>query len=175
MPRPGASPVVRRELEEWFAADARRRLHRRRPGRPAGARPGRVRLLAPTCACPAPPGARSRSATSPTRRTSASSSTCCRPGWAKVSRAAPPVIHSHAYGPCDQVRRWFDEFRALHEVYGWTAPANPRTIAGTARRRAAAPRELAYHLGREVTAAVATRADRLPPALRRGLSLERRP
>lgn len=96
-------------------------------------------------------------------------------GWTKVFTHQAAVVHSHAYSPAQQLKRWFDEFRALHDVYGWTAPASPRTIVGTARRRAHGPSELAYHLGRETTAALATRAERLPPAVRKRLSLEGRP
>lgn len=99
-----------------------------------------------------------------------------RAGWSKVFTSRAAVLHSHRYGARDQVRRWFDEFRALHDVYGWTAPAHPRTVMGTVRQRAARDgvRSLPYHAGRELTAAVATRAEHLPPGVRRRLSLEGR-
>ncbi len=105
-----------------------------------------------------------------------------RAGWEKVFDPGAAVIHSHAYRPVAQLRRWFDEFRALHELYGWVAPADPRTIAGTVRaevrrdRAAGAPLGAAtgYQLGRAAAAAVGTRSGALPPAVRRRLSLEGR-
>jgi rhamnosyltransferase len=82
------------------------------------------------------------------------------------------------------VRRYFDEFRALHELYGFSAPASPRIMAGTVRAevrkdRAFAPDapvlgSVAFHGARVLGAALGTRADRLPPVVRRRLSLERR-
>ena len=174
-PRADASPVVRRELAEFFAA--------MRPG-------------AYTAADLSDPPA-------PSAATFASSANLCvsraawrevgfrpvayaedqrlaldllRAGWSKVWEPTAAVLHSHRYTPGAQLRRWFDEFRALHELYGWTAPAAPRVIAGTARRQVRVDgwRSAPYHLGRAATAALATRADRLPAPVRRGLSLERR-
>jgi rhamnosyltransferase len=94
------------------------------------------------------------------------------------------VLHSHEYGAVERVRRYFDEFRALHELYGWRAPASPRIMAGTVRAEVRKDRayepgaplgpSVAFHTARVVGAALGTRADRLPAALRRRLSLEGR-
>lgn len=96
--------------------------------------------------------------------------------------AGAAVVHGHDYGPVERLRRYFDEFRALHEVHGFTAPASPRILAGTVR--AEVRRDRAYgsatwpavqwHTARVLGAALGTRAHRLPPAARRALSLERR-
>lgn len=173
VPRPDASPVARRELADWFAT--------MRPGAYTAAdlsdppMPGPATFASSANLCLARDAWRAV----PFRPVPYAEDQrlvldLLRAGWAKVYAPAAAVLHSHAYGARDQVRRWFDEFRALHEVYGWTAPAHPRVVAGTARRRAHGPGELVYHLGREVTAAVATRADRLPSGVRRRLSLEGR-
>nr|MBA2515828.1 hypothetical protein [Solirubrobacterales bacterium] len=87
----------------------------------------------------------------------------------------------------------FDEFRALHEVYGHREPLAPRPVLGRIRREVAIDRRhgrldglggarldvdtlrsLRHHSSRAVAAALGTRAGSLPPALRRALSLERR-
>lgn len=105
-----------------------------------------------------------------------------RAGHAKAYVPDAAVLHSHEYGSLERARRYFDEFRALHELYGWTAPASPAVLAGTVRaevRRdrafggAVAP-SVAWHAARVIGAALGTRADRLPAALRRRMSLEGR-
>ena len=45
------------------------------------------------------------------------------------------VVHSHDYAPVEQLRRSFDEWRGLREVYGYT---QPRRRARDARARSAA-------------------------------------
>jgi rhamnosyltransferase len=105
-------------------------------------------------------------------------------GHAKAYVPDAAVVHAHEYAPVDRLRRWFDEFRALHELYGWTAPVAPRVVAGTVRAevrrdRAFDPRcsvgeSLRWHGMRAVGAALGTRADRLPASVRRRLSLEGR-
>lgn len=173
--RPDASPAVRRELVEFFAA--------MRPGPytaadlPDPPAPGAASFASSANMCVARAAWRDVGfrpvAYAEDQRLALD---LLRAGWTKVWEPAAAVLHSHRYPPVAQVRRWFDEFRALHELYGWTAPAAPRVIAGTARRQARVDgwRSAPYHLGRAATAAVATRADRLPAPLRRGLSRERR-
>jgi glycosyltransferase involved in cell wall biosynthesis len=105
-------------------------------------------------------------------------------GYEKAYVPEAAVLHVHAYGPLERLRRYFDEFRALHELYGWTAPASPRVMAGTVRAEVRKDRafdagasvgaSLAWHGARVAGAALGTRADRLPPVLRARLSLERR-
>lgn len=116
-----------------------------------------------------------------------------RAGFAKVFVPAAQVIHSHAFTPSEQLRRAFDEWRGLLEVYGWREPLSPaRAIAqlrgelGYAGRRlaersaspgsrAAVLAGIASHsLLRQLGAQLGSHADRLPAPLRRALSLERR-
>ena len=117
-----------------------------------------------------------------------------RAGYAKAYVPAAAVLHSHSYTRLEELRRCFDEWRALLEVYGWREPATPRhalrelrgSIASARRDPALddlpAPRRLAALAGvasrsavRLAGAMLGSRADRLPPALRRRLSIERRP
>src|ERR1700722_13466399 len=114
-----------------------------------------------------------------------------RAGYAKAFVPQAAVIHSHAYTPSQQLRRCFDEWRGLREVYGWREPASPRHVLsrlrgslGQARR---APAVRGASSGRRLTtlAAVAahevvclagallgSHADHLPPSVRRTISLE---
>jgi len=103
-------------------------------------------------------------------------------GFAKAYVPGAAVVHGHDYSPAERLRRYFDEFRALHELYGWTAPAAPRVLAGTVRAQVRADRayggamwpSVQWHGARVLGAALGTRAERLPAALRRRLSLEGR-
>ncbi len=106
-------------------------------------------------------------------------------GYAKAFVRDAAVVHSHAYPPLQQLRRFFDEFRALAEVHGHREPLHPRRTLGRIRREVARDRAYArsdlvvldalrYHGLRAVGAALGTRAGSLPPAARRALSLERR-
>ena len=105
-------------------------------------------------------------------------------GLAKAYVPEAAVLHSHDYAPVERLRRYFDEFRALHELYGWTAPASPRVMAGTVRAevrkdRAFAPGaplgpSLAFHGARVARRGARHARRRLPAAVRRRLSLEGR-
>jgi hypothetical protein len=70
-----------------------------------------------------------------------------RAGYAKAFVPGAEVVHSHDYTSLEQLRRCFDEWRGLREVYGWREPASPAQIArklrgelGAVRRELAAPR-----------------------------------
>jgi glycosyltransferase involved in cell wall biosynthesis len=114
-------------------------------------------------------------------------------GWAKAYIPAAGVLHSHDYRAWDLFRRYFDEFRGLRETFGHVEPANPRRTLGLLRRHVAADRawcrasgvsagELdhetlhsALHFAiRAAGSQLGSRADRLPPRVRRACSLERR-
>jgi rhamnosyltransferase len=111
-------------------------------------------------------------------------------GYAKVFIPAAGALHSHHYSPMQRLRRDFDDWRGILEVYGWREPAGIahivlqlRGAAGSVLRvpdmppsrvpweLAAAVVERALHL---VGAILGSRSDRLPAWLRRHLSLEGR-
>jgi rhamnosyltransferase len=109
-------------------------------------------------------------------------------GFAKAYVPDAGVIHSHDYPPLERLGRFFDEFRALREVYGHVEEVGVRHTLGTIRRSVArdrafaaargqggvALRSVGFHALRAAGAALGTRADRLPPAARRRLSRDRR-
>jgi glycosyltransferase involved in cell wall biosynthesis len=117
-----------------------------------------------------------------------------RAGFAKVYRPRAAVVHSHDYPPRERFGRFFDEGRALREVYGHVEeagwPHTPAVVRAGVRRDRAFLRaagadgweldrgtleSLLYHGVRAAGLALGTRADRLPAALRRALSREGRP
>lgn len=112
-----------------------------------------------------------------------------RAGWSRAFVPAAAVVHSHDYPPGERFRRIFDEFRALHDVYGLRTDVHPRRVLGDVRARVRADRawasangtpgraldratvaSLGHHVERALAAAAGSRADRIPTALRRRLS-----
>ncbi len=183
-PRPGASPAVARELQGWFASlapDGRPRVERldeRERSLGAGELVrqndwelvGRRGFFTDANACIA----RSAWQRAPFRQVPYAEDRLLaldllRKGYAKAYVPAAAVLHSHDYTPAQQLRRAFDEWRGLREVYGWRQPAGPRRLA---RELRGAPSR--HNVLRLAGALLGSRADRLPPGLRRRLSLEGR-
>jgi GT2 family glycosyltransferase len=207
-PRPQASPAVRRELERWFESLS------------PGGEPCVERLEEQEMALRARELLRGNDWELVGRRGFFTDANACvvrtawervpfravayaedrllaldmlRAGYAKAYVPRAAVLHSHDYTALEQLRRCFDEWRGLREVYGWREPAGPRQLAGQLRgAMGPAQRELhaedagplrrcatltavgARHTVRLAGALLGSRADRLPPGLRRRLSLERR-
>jgi rhamnosyltransferase len=116
-----------------------------------------------------------------------------RAGYAKAFVPEALVLHSHDYTPSQELRRCFDEWRGLREVYGWREPATPahalrklrgelgaarRALQGgdvsAGRRRAALAALTSHHVLRLAGALLGSRAEALPSWARRRLSLEGR-
>lgn len=116
-----------------------------------------------------------------------------RAGYAKAFVPAAAVLHSHDYTTVQHLRRCFDEWRGLREVYGWREPAAPSALVRALRGQlGAARREMIasglsererrttllaltrHHVVRLVGAQLGSRADALPAWARRRLSLEGR-
>jgi len=205
IPRPGAPAPVRIELTSWFsslAPDGAARLDRLSPEEAAAGAAetvldliGRRGFFTDANACIA----RSAWERVPFRDVAyaedrALALDMLRRGYAKVFVPDAAVVHSHTYRPRQQLRRCFDEWRGLLEVYGWREPldlmragSQLRGDLGRARReldaQAASPRERiqtlaavgAHRLLCLTGALLGSRADRIPPWLARSLSLESRP
>jgi glycosyltransferase involved in cell wall biosynthesis len=114
-------------------------------------------------------------------------------GWVKVYQPAAAVLHAHDYGALEFMRRYFDEYRGLHESTGHVEPFGVLAIARQVRSEVAGDRRWAaaqglggaaqarltarsavHHGGRRVFSALGSRADRLPAPVRGRLSLEGR-
>jgi GT2 family glycosyltransferase len=199
-PRPEASFAVRTELERWFAslspdgAPTIERLPTQERSLPAIELVGRRGFFTDANACVA----RAAWERVPFRDVAYAEDRVLaidmlRAGYAKAFVPDAAVVHSHDYTPLQELRRGFDEWRALREVYGWREPARPAQLARKLRGEVAAARRMgrqdelagaarrptlaalsSHHLLRLIGAVLGSRADRLPPPVRRGLSLERR-
>ncbi len=199
-PRGDAPVAVRLELERWFASlapDGEPTIEHLAPAEralPAVALVGRRGFFTDANACVA----RAAWERVPFREVAYAEDRVLavdmlRAGYAKAFLPAAAVWHSHDYSTLQQLRRSFDEWRGLREVYGWRESADPRSLArglrgelGAARREqllAELPplRRLAtlaavsrHHIARLAGAVLGSRADRLAPRARRALSLERR-
>ncbi len=197
-PRPDAATQVRIELERWFdslSPDGTPQVERLRPDEralPALELIGRRGFFTDANAC------MSREAWErvpfrevPYAEDRVLAIDMLRAGYAKAFVPRAAVLHSHDYTTMQELRRCFDEWRGLREVYGWREPAGPGHLLRQLRgqlgqaRRELAPTGIAttattfatvsrHHVARLVGAVLGSRADLLPPAARRRLSLERR-
>jgi rhamnosyltransferase len=198
-PRPNAAFAVRVELERWFASlsadgPSVERLGASERQLPAAELIGRRGFFTDVNACIA----RAAWERVPFREVAYAEDRvlAIEMLWAGYAKAFVPeaaVLHSHDYTTLQELRRGFDEWRGLLEVYGWREPASPRYVAGELRgvlgrarrelagERASVARRWAtlaatgrHHIVRLAGALLGSRADRLPPRVRRMLSLERR-
>jgi glycosyltransferase involved in cell wall biosynthesis len=113
--------------------------------------------------------------------------------WTLAYARDAVVLHAHDYGALGFMRRAFDEARGRREAQGWVERFAPRgSLTGIlrqvrrdlawmrregwspARRARWVPASLLHHTGRKLFAWLGSRAERLPPRVRRVLSLERR-
>jgi glycosyltransferase involved in cell wall biosynthesis len=199
-PRALASDAVRVELERWFASLAPagtpvvERLGDRERGLPVRELMGRRGFFTDANACLAREAwERAPFREVPYAEDRVLAIDMLRAGYAKAYVPAAAVLHSHDYTAVQELRRSFDEWRGLREVYGWREPASPRHLArrlrgelGAARRERGALAEdpmrhsptlvglTRHHVMRTAGALLGSRAGSLPACVRRRLSLEGR-
>jgi len=188
LPRPGTSPMIARELNEFFTAFSPDR-------RPRVQRAGDPPFLSNVNACYA------RTCWEEIRfrdiayaEDQAFGADLLAAGWSKVYQPAAAVLHAHDYPFAEFMRRYFDEYRGLRTSLGHVEQFGLRStlrhVAGNvaADRRWMAEqgirgsasvgwtaRAAMHHGGRRVFAALGSRAEHLPPAVQRSLAHERRP
>jgi glycosyltransferase involved in cell wall biosynthesis len=187
LPRSDTSPMIARELTEFFAGFSA-------DGQPVVQRSGGQTFLSNVNACYA------RACWEEIRfrevaysEDQAFGADLLDAGWVKVYHPGAAVLHAHDYGAIEFMRRYFDEYRGLHESTGHVEPFAPagavRQVARAvaADRRWMAERDLGgaqkarwttraavHHGGRRVFSALGSRAERVPAPLRARLSLEGR-
>jgi GT2 family glycosyltransferase len=200
-PRADASAPVRMELERWFAylsSDGSARVDRlsedERKSLPAAALMGPRGFFTDANACisrTAWEGTPFREVLYAEDRVLALD--MLRAGYAKAYVPDAAVVHSHDYTGVQELRRCFDEWRGLLEVYGWREPVSPLHLARKLRGELGFARRELHRQGisrsqqRAILCAVAVRcmvrlkgellgshADRLPAPVCRRLSLEGR-
>jgi rhamnosyltransferase len=198
VPRPGASPMVARELTEWFASFSPSGEPRVDRLAVADRSVAASELLGPRGFFTDANGCVARAAweSVPFRPVAyaedhALAHDMLRAGYAKAYLPAAAVVHSHDYSSLNWLRRSFDEARALHELYGLVEPASPKRAALKVWGRTGAdwrwersrsgsaslgllPRSAAHHAARTAGAILGSRAARLPTGVVRQLSGERR-
>ena len=185
LPRPDTSPMISRELTEFFRGFAP-------DGAPAvQGREGPV-FLSNVNACYARAcWAELRFPDVPYAEDQAFARAMLDAGWLKVYHPDAGVRHAHEYGPVEFMRRYFDEYRGLRETIGHVEDMSPRTVAGVTRRGVAGDlrwmreqdwsagrrvrwgaRSALHHSSRQVFAGLGSRSSGLPAGLRRRMSLE---
>ena len=187
LPRPDTSPMIARELSDFFAGFSP-------DGRPVVQRAGDATFLSNVNACYA------RRCWEEVRfravaysEDQAFGADMLAAGWEKVYHPGAAVLHAHDYGPVEFMRRYFDEYRGLRETSGHVEAFS---VAGTARHVASqvagdrawmaeqglgplerarwTARATVHHGGRRVFSALGSRAERIPAPVRSRVSLERR-
>jgi glycosyltransferase involved in cell wall biosynthesis len=188
LPWPDTSPMIARELEEFFASMSP-------DGEPVLQRAGDLAFLSNVNASYA------RACWEEIRfeedlayaEDQAFGRAMLDGGWVKVFHPGAAVRHAHDYGPVEFARRYFDEYRGLRETGGHVEPLRPSTVLADvgggvaadrrwmaeqgwpeARRAAWTARSLLHHGSRKAAAVAATRPGTLPAAIERRLSLEGR-
>jgi O-antigen biosynthesis protein len=183
LPFPGTSPMIARELTEFFAGFAP-------DGRPALHRQGDLTFLSNVNACYLRDcWAELRFPELAYSEDQAFGRAMLEAGWVKVFHPGAAVRHAHDYGPLEFMRRYFDEYRGLREASGHVEPLDPRRAlrdvradARWLRERGVPPgrrarwlaRSALHHGGRRAASALGSRAERLPGPVQGALSLEGR-
>ena len=184
LPRPGTSPMVARELEEFFAGfSSDHNPHVQRPGDPT--------FMSDVNAC------YRRACWEEIRfrdvdyaEDQAFGADLLAIGWRKVYHPAAAVLHAHDYGWSEFMCRYFDEYRGLRGTIGHIERFGVRSTASYVTSSVAADRRwmtahgmdgigairwtarsVAHHGGRRVFSALGSRAERLPRIARRRVSL----
>lgn len=185
LPRPQSSPMIARELEEFFQSFSP-------DGRPVVQGPGDPSFLSNANACYARAcWEEIRFRELPYAEDQAFGTDLLAAGWQKVYHPDAAVLHAHDYGWGEFMRRYFDEYRGLRATIGHVEPFSPLTAARLVGASVAADarwlrqngvdgpalgrwvaRSAAHHGGRRVFSAAGSRAGHLPRPLRRRLSLE---
>jgi GT2 family glycosyltransferase/glycosyltransferase involved in cell wall biosynthesis len=191
LPRPDTSPMIARELSEFFAGF---QASEDVSGQPVAQRSGDPTFLSNVNACYARAcweeiGFREIAYS----EDQAFGVDLLEAGWAKVYQPKAAVLHAHDYGTFEFMRRYFDEYRGLRETQGHIEPFHPIAASRHVGREVAADRRwmaeqgidgvtrarwtaraISHHGGRRVFSALGSRSEQLPAPLRRRLSLERR-
>jgi O-antigen biosynthesis protein len=185
LPRADTSPMIARELTEFFAGFAP-------DGRPCIQRPGDPTFLSNVNACYARACWKEiRFREVPYSEDQAFGVDLLAAGWTKVYHPAAAVLHAHDYGPVEFMRRYFDEYRGLRSSLGHVEPIGIRStvrdvralVGGDVRwmreqgysspqRLRWTARSTTHHTGRKLFSALGSRSDSLPAAVRGRLSQE---
>ena len=183
LPFPDTSPMIARELTEFFAGFSPN-------GQPALQRAGDLAFLSNVNACYLREcWAELRFPDIAYSEDQAFGRAMLEAGWVKAYHPGAAVRHAHDYGPVDFMKRYFDEYRGLREASGHVEPLHVRAAGRevladlrwmreqglpAGRRARWAARSVVHQGGRRFASALGSRAGSLPRSLQESLSLERR-
>jgi glycosyltransferase involved in cell wall biosynthesis len=191
LPRPGTSPMIARELEEFFgsfSADRGTRVD----DTPIDGDPGSSFFSNVNSCVLRECWEEVRFREIEYAEDQAFARDAMAEGWKKAYVPDAAVLHAHDYPFGQFMRRYFDEYRGLRVSTGHVENLSHRAVLSARgsvrkdlaymralgwnrpRRLAWAPRSLRHHLGRAVSSALGSRSDRLPKRLTHALSLEAR-
>jgi glycosyltransferase involved in cell wall biosynthesis/SAM-dependent methyltransferase/GT2 family glycosyltransferase len=185
LPRPDTSPMIARELTDFFAGFSP-------DGAPALLGAGDPMFLSNVNAC------YRRDCWEQIRfddvrysEDQAFARAMGKHGWRRAYQPSAGVLHAHDYSPVDFMRRYFDEYRGLRETSGHVERIGVRSTLRDVRglvsadqswmrdqgwtpqqRATAGGRSLFHHTSRKFAAALGSQAHKLPPAVQRTISLE---
>ncbi len=192
LPRPDTSPMIARELEEFFAGFSPDGApHVQRALDEDGWHPGFLSNVDAAYRRAALEAVPFRDV--PYAEDQAIARDLFAAGWWKAYHPRAAVLHAHDYPWAEFMRRYFDEYRGLRDTIGHVEQIGARStvrhvrsqVAGdlawmdehgvAGRERATwTARSVAHHGGRRVFSALGSRSERLPAGAQRALSLERR-
>lgn len=191
LPRPGTSPMIARELQEFFAGMSPPESP---PREPVVQGPEDPVFLSNVNACyRADVLRRIGFRDVPYAEDQAFARDLLAAGMLKAYVPGAAVLHAHDYPWVEFMRRYFDEYRGLRQTLGHVEPAavgpslrhlrdqvvrddrwlSERGAPPRARARWGA-RAIAHHGGRRVFSVLGSRSERLPASVRGRLSLEGR-
>lgn len=192
LPRAGTSPMIARELEEFFSAfSPHGGPTLQRSIDEAGWHPGFLSNVNAAYRRSALEAVPFRDV--PYAEDQAAAVDLLAAGWLKAYHPRAAVLHAHDYPWAEFMRRYFDEYRGLRDTIGHVEHVGVRSTVRLVRSQVAADRTFmtergldgaqraawtarsaAHHGGRKLFSALGSRADRLPAKAQQALSLERR-
>ena len=186
LPRPTTSPMIARELTEFFAGFSPN-------GAPVVRDASEAPFLSNVNACYRRAcWEQLRFADLPYAEDQAFARAMADAGWLVAYHPGAAVLHAHDYSPLGFMRRYFDEYRGLRETAGHVERIGVRSTVRDVRGLVAADRRwmrergwpartraswtarsALHHGGRKVFSALGSRAPSLPGPVQRAVSLER--
>ena len=187
LPRPDTSPMIARELEEFFASFGTGAVRVDAEVQPGDAASGFFSNVNSAVLRECWAEIRFRHVAYAEDQAFARDAMAA--GWRKAYVPGAAVLHAHDYSWGEFMRRYFDEYRGLRETIGHVEQVRAAHVAaqvradvrhmrsagwGGVRAAAWAGRSLRHHGGRALFASLGSHAHRLPPSVRHRLSLEGR-
>jgi glycosyltransferase involved in cell wall biosynthesis len=191
LPRPGTSPMIARELTEFFGSFTAEELRVDAEPDPSDPATGFFSNVNSAVLRECWDEVRFRDVQYAEDQAFARDAMAA--GWRKAFVPAAGALHAHDYPFAEFMRRYFDEYRGLRETIGHVEPLGPARLAHNVRaqvgrdlgymraqgvsgpaRAAWSLRSARHHAGRAIASALGSRHERMPQRVAQRLSLEGR-